>query len=457
MNLIRIAEMQSAGSHVSGTLAKIISFIEKEIGVSLVKIPGVECYTNSIDSGYGLRFVFSGKTSSIRFNWDSNGGVGHAALISSIDVWDGTSSDPQRHITTKSGESFLKVLPQLAGALDTKISEAVKGEFTPETALADFILRLRRGKTFTRGDFASAYHMSNIDVFDTLVSKFANQIVLSNKRVSAKRGTDYETLKTGILAASIESLNIDNGGDGETFDDYTDKDGGVSFIDALSHMEDLVQGIAKGAFNGLFIAGKGGVGKTQTVERTLANLGLKDGVGYYKNTGSATAAGIYALLYKYQDDIILFDDSDGALADMDSRNLIKAATDTKKVRKIAWTKSGKISDSGGLIPPSFQFHGRIIFISNLSLEKLDPDGALRTRAFVIVINPTNDELVDHMKLILPHIETEGTISLPEREKVLDVVREIGKKKDISLRTLVRALNICASGVPNWALLCRLYA
>lgn len=233
-------------------------------------------------------------------------------------------------------------------------------------------------------------------------------------------------------------------------------------------------------------------GKTQTVEDTLEKLGLSDGSGYFKNTGTASPFGIYEMLYKNRNNIVLFDDSDGALADQDGRNLIKAATDTKKKRKLAWSKknsklydpalgvpqikkSGKNSpvndddefgdvdidddmeDKADMIPSYFDFEGRIIFISNLPLNKLDPDGALRTRAFIISINPTKAELLERMEQIMDSIKLEaGHLTHEQRREVLEVIKGRSPKKEMSLRTLVRSLNLAASGVSNWRKLVELY-
>jgi hypothetical protein len=253
----------------------------------------------------------------------------------------------------------------------------------------------------------------------------------------------------------------------------------VSYGESLEHLEGLTEALTKGAFNALFIAGRGGTGKTQTVEDTLAKEGLSDGSGYFKITGSASPIGIYTTLYKYRDKIIMFDDCDGALETQDGRNIIKAATDTKKSRKIAWGKKsagmydpsdeaekepednegeeGEAADTR--VPNYFNFTGRIIFISNLPLNKLDPDGALRTRAYIISIDPTPDELIERMGQILHKIPLEAGLSLSgkERERVLEVIKEGKRKNDASLRTLVRALNLAASGAPNWEKLVKLYA
>lgn len=212
-------------------------------------------------------------------------------------------------------------------------------------------------------------------------------------------------------------------------------------------------------------------GKTQITEDTLAELGRTDGNGYFKNVGAATAKGIYKVLYKYRNEVVFFDEADGALKDQDARNMFKSATDTKKVRKVSWGSGGKdmvdpdkMTDEDemeGKLPTWFEFTGRIIFISNLSLDKLDPDKALRTRALIIDINPTDAEVIDQMETILMKIKLEDGLVLDEagRREVLEVIRGSKNKEDVSLRKLVRGLNIrAASGSdPSWKMIIARYA
>lgn len=173
----------------------------------------------------------------------------------------------------------------------------------------------------------------------------------------------------------------------------------VPYEQQVADMRSLIKLVIKGASNACFVAGRGGIGKTYTVQKTLEELNLYDGSGYFLNSGSSSPAGLYRLLHKYRDQVILFDDSDGTLSDQDSRNLMKAATDTKRVRKIVWNKVGREFISGdeyddeheeqGFVPTWFEFTGKIIFISNLNINKLDPDGALRTRGLMVGIDPTD--------------------------------------------------------------------
>jgi hypothetical protein len=482
-------------------MSKIISYLQKKLGVHLVKIPGTEHYHNSADHGYGFRYVFSGTAKCIRFNWSTQPAVGRTNELRSIDIYDGKHHDPAYSIQTK-GITLVKSLPMVASILDktaigrqfifpvnaaeavteSLILEAKRDDYTAETALDDFMKKLSTGKFFTRSDFIGSYHIIHAGIFDTIIKDFKDKFQIEAKRVSLKPGAQVEALKGSILAKA-GVIEVTKGGTQEVFlktkqEEDVEEAGHdrVPYGDVLEHLEGLTAGVIKGAFNSLFVAGKGGTGKTQTVERVLKEHGMSRGDGYHRIAGAASAAGIYPFLYHHRNDIILFDDCDGALADQDARNIIKSATDTQKVRELSWLKKASftyddtdpdlsedqletLQTDVEKAPRQFKFSGKVIFISNLPLAKLDPDGALRSRAFIIIVDPTNAELFEHMEKILYEVELEDglTLSKAQRDEVLDVVKASKRKGDVSLRKLVRALNIAASGVPGWAKLVELYA
>ena len=118
------------------------------------------------------------------------------------------------------------------------------------------------------------------------------------------------------------------------------------------------------------------------------------------------------------------------------------------------------------LPRYFEFTGKIIFISNLPLNKLDPDGALQTRGYVLNVDPTNEEIYDFMYKIADKIplEVDYELSTQARHEVIEVLRsrKIPEKK-ANLRSLVRALNTRA-GIElqggtreEWAKFVKLYA
>ena len=489
-----LTEATVSGASAGLAMEKMVSYIQRKLGVNLIKIPGIEHFKNSQDVGYGVRYVFAGSTKCIRFNWNSEPQTGKAAQMQSIDIFMGKTRDPNFQIHTK-GLSLVKCLPAVVDILEkptvgrhaifpvdekealteSVVMEAKRDDFTAEEAVDDFLKRLAAGASLTRSDFIGSYHIVHAGIFDTVMKDLKDQIQINGKRVSLKPGIQISKIRDSILSKA-GTIEVTRGGTKEVFlktkeEAAVEKEEKVPFVDTLEHLEGLTTSIIKGAFNALFVAGRGGTGKTQTVERVLESHGLSDGNGYFKNTGSASAAGVYTLLYHHRNEIILFDDSDGALADQDARNLIKAATDTKKKRKMVWNKKSSFifdpesedpedyEEDPSMAPKFFDFTGRIIFISNLPLSKLDPDGAIRTRAFIINVDPTDDELFEHMERILFDIKLEEGLSMSkqQRQDVLAVVKTSKRKGDVSLRKLVRALNLAASGAANWETLVKLYA
>lgn len=157
----------------------------------------------------------------------------------------------------------------------------------------------------------------------------------------------------------------------------------------------------------------------------------------------------------------VFDDCDAVFRDENGRNLLKAALDTKAVRKISYLKKttavfdpkdfendpeGEFNAiEAGLVPNSFEFAGRVIFISNLEKDKADPDGAIRSRSILIDVNPDDATLMERMKALLPHLEP-VSMPLKEKEEIFDFMKDA---KDISMRTFVKAAGFKMAGLPNW--------
>jgi hypothetical protein len=471
----------------------IRKYLEKKLGGKVVKMPGVEEFSNSIEKGFGIRYFYD-KIKSVRFNWTSAIGVMN---LHSVDIWFGTGPDPDFHIEFPSDVSIVKVLPSIVDVLQNPsvgtfeaipvddLNEELNISYVAESTMHDIwdevLTYIKVGQPVRVSAIESTLGSRGYKIINAIRAEFSDSFEQQGRNVIFNGDIH------AIAAAKDKILNkiggvkmrVTKGGSGETISidpklkelEDIDKEGieKVAYEDQLKDLAGLIKLVVKGASNALFIAGRGGVGKTHTVESVLGELGLKDGEGYFKNTGSASAIGIYKLLYKHRDEIILFDDSDGALADQDSRNIFKAATDTKKVRKLVWNKDSKNlvdpdemdEDDDTKIPKYFEFTGRIIFISNLSIDKLDPDGALRTRALMISIDPTDEEVLDFMEKIVNKIPLEDGLELDEsaRKEVVDQMRKSTRKGDISIRKLVRGLNMRAALGPgdDWVRLVKLYA
>lgn len=493
--------MEGISNANSYRAAKLIrQYLQKKTGFKFAGMPGVEEFKNSISKGFGIRYFYDGYKS-IRFNWTST--QFNSSELDSIDVWDGTGSDgPKWHLDFDRHASLATILPFIADVLTGPIKVGTYVAF-PADSLNESTEELEPHPLFE----------SYSDAFDGVIAYFKPQTKIPTTGIEATLGSrGYKVLT--YLRTTSPSLFTKQGRDvifagtqndvdalKKTKDSVIQKLGGVkvavkpgggnesyklkphlqamdqdieriAYEDQIEDLNGLVRLTVKGASNALFVAGRGGTGKTHNVEATLNAMGLKDGNGYFKNAGSASAPGVYRVLFKNKDGIVLFDDSDGALADQDGRNILKAATDTKKNRKIAWNKASKnlmdpdvITDQdieNGMLPTHFEFTGKIIFISNLSIDKLDPDGALRTRALMISIDPTDEELIKFLGKICGDIELEDGLdmALDKRKEVVDLIAQNGK--DINIRKLVRGLNIragaMAAGVGNtWERLIKLYA
>jgi hypothetical protein len=465
----------------------ITKYLKKQTGKVFFRYPGLEQYKSGDGFGFGLRFYTPKKNVSLRFNWKQSNLAGLNNL-SSVDYWDGKAQTPF-HIEFDQSVSLVKTLPIIAdivasgtptlGSITTMpdevpLYEAVLTEANSKydfETIFDEIVDYIVDPNFIKSKIYSMYGVPGVKIFDSLSTAYSNFIEKQGikyvwvgtkkdlKRIKDEKGKIMARL--GIVSGTITK--------GPAVEKYVyspeveeieaDRER-LSFEAQLKDLENLVKLTINGAANALFVSGKGGVGKTHTTEKILSGMGLSDGNGYFKNTGSASAAGIYSLLFRYRNDIIFFDDSDDALGDQEARNLLKAATDTKKIRKLVWNKMGKnvVDPEGdmtddeildnGLIPRYFEFTGKIIFISNLKLDKLDPDGALRTRAFIIDIDPTEIEIYDFMDKIVGDMKLEDGLKLDQKSRlhVVDLLRKGKSKQSANLRKLSRGLNMAAGAL-----------
>ena len=243
----------------------------------------------------------------------------------------------------------------------------------------------------------------------------------------------------------------------------------VKLLDeTLDDLYEIARRVAAGAFNSLMVSGRAGTGKTFSVTKALKDEGLVEDDDFIVVSGAVSVIMMYKKMYQYRNKTLVFDDCDAVFRDENGRNILKAALDTKKVRRISYLKkTGLVFDpkdfennpegefnaiENGLVPAYFDFGGRVIFISNLAKDKADPDGAIRSRSILVDVNPDDMTLMERIKLLLPELEPRE-MALKDKEEIFEFMK---RAKDVSMRTFVKAAGFKQADLPNWERMAQRY-
>jgi hypothetical protein len=144
--------------------------------------------------------------------------------------------------------------------------------------------------------------------------------------------------------------------------------------------------------------------------------------------------------------VIVFDDCDSILKDDTATNLLKGALDSYGKRIITWNAESFRGEDD--LPRSFEFTGRVVFISNLAQDKIDQ--AIRSRSMMIDLSMSEDQKIDRMETIAKSAEFLPEFTMSQKQDALNLIRQLkDDAKEISLRTLISVTKIRASGNKNW--------
>lgn len=203
----------------------------------------------------------------------------------------------------------------------------------------------------------------------------------------------------------------------------------------------MVRMVAVGPSNSCLIVGKGGLGKSYNVKKTLDACGAKN---YTIIKGFCTPKSLYRKLYEHADEdgLIVFDDCDSILSNRDAVNLLKAAVDTDAVRKVYWLTERMDEE----LPNDFEFRGKLIFISNL--QKEDVDQTIVSRCLTIDVGMTTDEKIQRLNMILPEVRPE--LSLETKREVLNFIDALKDRcHDLNMRTFLKCCDIRQMEPEDW--------
>ena len=233
-----------------------------------------------------------------------------------------------------------------------------------------------------------------------------------------------------------------------------------SINERFGFVSDMVTMLANGAQASVVVTGPGGLGKSFTVNQTLTSNGFKDvstlddfavGTVIKSNKafrvikGYSTPKGLYRTLYENRDGVIVFDDCDSVLKDPVSLNLLKGALDSYSRRIISWRADIKDED----LPTTFEFKGRIVFISNLASTQIDQ--AIITRSMAVDLSMTRKQKIERMRHLLDSGEFMPEFDKATKNDAMSLIDKLQDKvKELSLRTLIQVTKIRKSAGSNWS-------
>jgi len=214
--------------------------------------------------------------------------------------------------------------------------------------------------------------------------------------------------------------------------------------DYFKELKHLIRLVGRGYSTSLIIEGKGGLGKTYEVIKTLTEI-KADFVVYRSHS---TPLKFYEFLFYNNGKTIVLDDLEGILENASGISILKGALWPLFDKLIVSysTTSEKLE-----VPPEFEFTGQIIFCVN-SLRKNPELEALRTRGLYYYLDFPYIEIITVMFEIAKN--PYKTLSLDERLKITRFILENTSEatRELNFRTLFKALDIflyCKETGEDW--------
>lgn len=220
-------------------------------------------------------------------------------------------------------------------------------------------------------------------------------------------------------------------------------------------LDDMTQASVDGIVRGMVVTGPPGVGKSFGVETILEKNSLFDKLAGNRlrfgiEKGAASAIGLYKLLYNYADkgNVLVLDDCDSVLYDETSLNLLKAALDSGKKRKISWNTDSALLRREG-IPDSFEFKGSVIFITNLKFDNVrgkikDHLDAIMSRCHYLdlTMDSPREKILRVKQIVRKGMLNEYDFTREQEDEIVDfMIENQTRLREISLRMTTKIADL----------------
>jgi len=232
----------------------------------------------------------------------------------------------------------------------------------------------------------------------------------------------------------------------------------------FSILDDMTKAAIAGDIRAMIVVGPPGVGKSYGVEYQLEKAGMFDQISgrkikYQVIKGAMTPIGLYCTLYKNSDprNVLVFDDCDSVFQDDVALNILKAALDSGKKRRICWNSDSSMLRREG-VPDAFEFKGSAIFITNLKFDHLkskklqDHLEALQSRCHFLdlTLDTTRDKILRIRQIFRKGDLFQDYDFTPEQgEEIVQFMQDNhAKLREISLRMALKLADLTKIG-ENW--------
>ena len=248
----------------------------------------------------------------------------------------------------------------------------------------------------------------------------------------------------------------------------TDEQGMDRIKERFDILDEMTNATLDGIVRGLVVTGPPGVGKTFGVEQVLEKDSIFDMMADkpMRHTfvkGAMSAIGLYSTLYKYSDSksIVVLDDCDTILFNEDALNILKAALDSNKKRKISWNSDSNFLRREG-VPADFEFNGSVIFITNLKFDSTrqtkikDHLEAILSRCHYLdlTLDTTRDKLLRIRQIAREGglFDTKGLTKIQEQEIIEFMYEKKDRLREISLRMAQKIADLRNMDGKRWKVL-----
>ena len=242
----------------------------------------------------------------------------------------------------------------------------------------------------------------------------------------------------------------------------TDAEIDIRIKETYNNLKLLVTGVAENKIRSLIISGAAGVGKSYETKQTLEEHGKSDYVfvnGYLKNTG------LFKLLYdnRFENQVVIIDDSDKILTEMDSISMLKNALELKQTRTISWLSEKQFisEETGEPIPKTFQYEGSMIFLTNMDFQAqiqkdtiLSPHlAALDSRSIYLDLKIKNRrDILARIKHVINEsdiLTSKGIYEYEQQILMKYLTDNLDNLKELSLRTIEKLASLYTANPDKW--------